>query len=184
MRIVTFAFLFFAATAAQAQYKCTISGRAVVQDEPCESAASGKYRCFVDGEVIHSAAPCSTIKSKAVLEKEAQDAKKSAQLKSMSAAKILEDADRKNFSRRIVQAEAAAAKLLRDPDSARFSSSRVSWYSGYPIVCGVVSGRNGFGGYANPVRFFAIDDYAIIDDGGRFSVFDDQWSAKCGPVGL
>lgn len=60
---------------ANAQYRCTVDGRSVVQSEPCADAKRklGKYRCHVDGAVIYSDASCTTIKSKEVLAREAKE---------------------------------------------------------------------------------------------------------------
>lgn len=176
--------LLFMTMTAQAQYKCTISGRAVVQDEPCatERAVSGKYRCWVDGEVVYSGAPCATIKSKEQLANETKAAATVETQKRIAEAKRLEAADQKNSARRILYAQQETARHLLDPDSARFGASYVSWYSGSAVVCGVVSGRNGFGGYAQPVRFVTWDDWVTIDDGKVITAFDEHWGKYCGPL--
>jgi hypothetical protein len=164
-------------------YRCNVNGRSVIQSEPCfeEAAMGGRFRCFVDGQVIYSAASCSTIKSKDTLAKEAKEAEAADIAKKKAAAKRLEAADRSNFAMRILRAEQATVRNLRDPDSARFNSSFVSWFSGYAVVCGLVSGRNGFGGYAQAVRYYAIDDYVVIDDGKAYKNFDQHWLDSCGP---
>lgn len=168
------------APVALAQYRCDIGGRSVVQSEPCPAVAKpGKFRCFVDGEVVYSDASCTTIKSKAQLAAEAKAAEDAAASRMRAAATAKEAADRPNFARRIMVAEQATAKRLRDPDSARFTASRVSWYSGYAAVCGLVSGRNGFGGYANPVQFVTVDDWVEIAD-GKGNTFDKHWERYCG----
>lgn len=164
-----------------AQYRCDIGGRSVVQSEPCPAPGkTGKYRCFVDGEVVYSDASCTTIKSRDTIAKEAKAADDAATARRRAEAAVKEAADRPNFARRIMFAEQATARHLRDPDSARFTASRVSWYSGYAAVCGLVSGRNGFGGYANPVQFVAIDDWVEIAD-GKGNTFDKHWEKSCGP---
>lgn len=140
-----------------------------------------QYRCYVDGEVIYTATSCTKIKSRDTLAKEAKAADDAATSRKQAEAAVKEAGDRPNFSRRILLAQQATARHLRDPDSARFGSSRVSWFSGYPVVCGLVSGRNGFGGYANAVRFYAFDDFAVIDEGKGYSGFDEQWVKNCGP---
>ncbi|MGI9434819.1 MAG: hypothetical protein ACR2Q4_08335, partial [Geminicoccaceae bacterium] len=58
----------------------------------------------------------------------------------------------------IDQAKALTADMLRDPESARFRSIFVT--SGYAdegvTVCGLIQGRNGFGGYAQR-KVFSFD---------------------------
>lgn len=165
---------------ALAQYKCVVGGRTVVQPEPCADPANyGKYRCFVDGQVVYSEVSCTKVKSKADIEREAAEAEQAEQAKRAAAAVKLEEADRRNFTRRISLAEHATARHLRDPDSARFSGSFVSWLAGVPVVCGLVSGRNGFGGYAQPARYFAIDDMVTIETPGGDSLFRQQWARYC-----
>lgn len=167
---------------AQAQYRCEMNGRSVVQSEPCTAPVkSGKYRCFVDGEVVYSEASCTTIKSRDTLAKEAKAASDADNAKRQAEAAVKEAGDRPNFTRRISYAQRATALHLRDPDSARFASSRVSWFSGTPAVCGLISGRNGFGGYGNHVRFVTIDDWVEIDDGKIYKEFDKHWNQYCGP---
>jgi len=169
---------------ANAQYRCTVDGRSVVQPEPCVDAKRkvGKYRCYVDGEVIYSDASCTTIKSKEALAREAKEVEAADVAKKQAEAKRLEAADRPNFPRRILQAQQMTARHLRDPDSARFQNSFVSWFSGSAVVCGTVSGRNGFGGYAQPVRFVTWDDWVSIDDGRVIMEFDKHWNKFCGPI--
>jgi len=184
MRVLVALILGFVATAVQADpYRCNVGGRSVIQGEPChdETAQVGQYRCFVDGEVIYSKAPCSTIKSKETQAKEAKAAEEADIAKRRIAARRLEATDAANAPRRILLAQQVTARHLLDPDSARFRSSFVSWYSGTAVVCGFVSGRNGFGGYAQAVRFYAIDDYVVIDDGKAYKSFDQRWLASCGP---
>ncbi len=168
---------------ANAQYRCNVDGRSVVQSEPCADAKRklGKYRCHVDGEVVYSDASCTTIKSKEVLAREAKEVEAADVAKKQAQAKRREAEDRPNFSWRILQAQRITARHLRDPDSARFQNSSVSWFSGVAVVCGLVSGRNGFGGYAQPVRFFTWDDWVTIDDGKPFKEFDKGWNENCGP---
>lgn len=169
---------------ANAQYRCTVDGRSVVQSEPCADAKRklGKYRCHVDGAVIYSDASCTTIKSKEVLAREAKEVEAADVAKKQAQAKRREAEDRPNFSWRILQAQRITARHLRDPDSARFQNSFVSWFSGVAVVCGLVSGRNGFGGYAQPVRFFTWDDWVTIDDGRAITEFDKRWNENCGPI--
>lgn len=166
-----------------AEYRCKKDGYQVIQESPCADAAAptGKFRCFVDGEVIYSAVSCTSIKSKAVLAQEAsaRDAENIRHRRAQAA--VLEAADRPNFSRRILMAQQVTANHLLDPDSARFGTSTVSWYSGSAAVCGMVSGRNSFGGYARPVRFVTIDDWVTLDDAGGMTEFDAVWKKYCGP---
>lgn len=184
MKIMHVLFLALLPGVAMAQYRCDVGGRSVVQSEPCPVAGkTGKYRCFVDGEVVYSESSCTTIKSRETLAKEAKAAEDLDIAKRRATAAVSEAADRSNFDYRISLAQKVVARQLRDPDSARFAATRVSWYSGLPVVCGLVSGRNGFGGYANPVHFFAIDTMAEIDDGKAYKGFDDQWKKYCGPMG-
>jgi len=51
----------------------------------------------------------------------------------------------------IATAQDAVANELRDPDSAKFRNVMVG--PRYNTVCGQVSGKNAFGGYAQPIRF-------------------------------
>ncbi|MFZ2269053.1 MAG: hypothetical protein WAV95_15870 [Azonexus sp.] len=167
---------------AQEMNRCIVGGRSVIQEAPCaaEKPTTGKFRCFVDDEVRYSDVSCAQIKSKEVLAKEAKEVADAERAKNATAAKLLEKADRPNFSYRIAKAEKVTAQQLRDPDSARFKYTRVSWFSGFAVVCGMVSGRNGFGGYSNPVRFFAIDDLVTVDENKSYLSFDDQWAKYCG----
>lgn len=144
------------------------------------AGAQAQYRCFVDGEVVYSEVSCTKIKSKAQIAAEAAEADRAEQAKRAAAAGKLEEADRGNFPRRISLAESATARNLRDPASARFSGSFVSWLSGVPAVCGLVSGRNGFGGYAQPARYFALDEMVTIEVAGGDSLFRQQWTRYCG----
>lgn len=181
MKAVAIVMLALLPGAAIAQYRCDIAGRSVVQSEPCPAQVkAGKYRCYVDGEVVYSDASCTTIKSKAQLAAEAKATEDADVARRKANAAIREAADRPNFPRRILLAEQAAARRLRDPASARFGSSYVSWYSGDAVVCGLVSGRNGFGGYANAVRFVVWDDWVEIDDGK--GDFGKHWAKYCGPA--
>lgn len=180
-RLLAFSFLVISASAA-AQHRCDIGGKRVIQETPCAAEKPGKFRCLVDGEVVYSDASCTTIKSKAQLASEAKEAAAAETKRRVAAAKVLEDADRKNFSQRISLAHAETSRNLRDPSSARFDASVVSWYSGKPVVCGLVAGRNGFGGYAAPVRFVTWDSWVTIDDGKRITAFDEHWDKYCGPL--
>lgn len=183
-RIVLCLLLAVFASAGHAQYRCTVNGRSVIQSDPCfdENPKTGKFRCFVDGEVVYSDASCTTIKSKATLEKEAKEAESADIAKRKLEAKRLEDADRPNFGRRILYAQQATARHLRDPDSARFQSTFVSWFSGNAVVCGLVTGRNGFGGYAQPTRFVTWDNWVTLDEGTGFREFNKHWNKFCGPI--
>jgi hypothetical protein len=143
--------------------------------------SAGKYRCFVDGQVVYSEAPCLTIKSKEVLAREAREAEAAETAKRKAEAVRLEATDRPNFERRILLAQRVTARYLRDPDSARFDRAFVSWFSGNAVVCGLVTGRNGFGGYGQPVRFVTWDDWVTLDDGKIYKEFDKHWSKYCGP---
>lgn len=179
--ILAVLFLFFAIPS-HAQYKCVVGGRTVIQPEPCADPANyGKFRCFVDGEVIYSDKSCATIKSKDALAREAKAAEEAEIAKRRIEAERLEAADRPNFPRRILKAQQTTARYLRDPSSARFDSSFVSWYSGNAVVCGFVAGRNGFGGYAQPVRFVTWEDWVTLDDGRAITGFEKHWDKYCGP---
>ena len=179
---VIFVLLF--AASAQAQYRCNIDGRSVVQSEPCADSKPkiGKYRCYVDGVVIYSEASCSTIKSKETLAREAKEIEAGDVAKRRVEGKRLEAADRPNFPRRILLAQQITARYLRDPASARFQGVFVSWFSGDAVVCGMVAGRNGFGGFAQPVRFVTWDDWVTLDDGREITAFDKHWNKYCGPL--
>lgn len=176
-------------TSSLAQHKCISNGKATIQESPCQNGAAapsekqtlngGKYRCFVDGEVIYSDRSCTTIKSKETLAREAKDAKRADIAKRQADAKRLEAADQSNFSARIHRAERQTARHLRDPDSARFDQSFVSWLSGSAVVCGYVAGKNGFGGYSKPVRFYVIDDLVTIYDRDSSSAFFEDWWKYC-----
>lgn len=145
-------------------------------------SAMAQYRCFIDGEVVYSQTSCIKIKSKAVLANEAKAAEQADVEQRKVKAKELEAADRPNFQRRMLFAQQVTARHLLDPDSARFSNLFVSWYSGSAVVCGRVQGRNSFGGYAQPVRFFAWDDWVTLDDSRAITEFDKFWAKYCGPV--
>lgn len=63
---------------------------------------------------------------------------------------------------------------LKDPDSARFGPMRSLERDGYVFMCGTVSARNSFGGYANPQAFLVMIDKATqrggvvkMDDSGK-----------------
>lgn len=51
------------------------------------------------------------------------------------------------------EAKRAIAERLRDPASARIDSWDVFMGEGVPVLCGQVSGKNGFGGYGESVSF-------------------------------
>ena len=143
-------------------------------------SAMAQYRCFIDGEVVYSQTSCIKIKSKAVLANEAKAAEQADVEQRKVKAKELEAADRPNFQRRMLFAQQVTARHLLDPDSARFGTSTVSWYSGSAAVCGMVSGRNSFGGYAQPVLFVTIDDWVTLDDARERTEFDAVWKKYCG----
>jgi len=174
---------------ALAQHRCSVGGKIVVQSEPCVSSAPGKFRCYVDGEVIFSERSCSTIKSKDQLAAEEKDrARKAKELADAEVARRLveavklEAADEPNFLRRTIEAKRVTAQRLRDPSSARFDGALVSWFSGSAAVCGVVAGRNGFGGYSQPVRFVAIGSWVELDSDDYKAIFDNHWNKYCGPL--
>jgi hypothetical protein len=174
--------LLLVAGAAQAQYKCVVGGRTVMQPEPCADPANyGKYRCFVDGEVVYSEVSCAKVKSKEALAREAKAADDADNAKRRIEAGRLEAADRPNFARRILLAQQHTARHLRDPSSARFDGAFVSWFSGHAVVCGLVAGRNGFGGYAQPVRFVTWDEWVTLDDSRAITGFEKHWDKYCGP---
>jgi hypothetical protein len=55
------------------------------------------------------------------------------------------------------EAKAAVTATLRDPASATFDGlflGRVNPRTGIPAVCGRVNAKNGYGGYAGPVKFY------------------------------
>lgn len=55
----------------------------------------------------------------------------------------------------IIQNQDLIKQKLRDPESAQFKDTIVSRRSGSPIVCGLVNGKNAFGGYAGFQRFIS-----------------------------
>lgn len=166
-----------------AQNRCVVNGRSVIQSAPCEvqNQPAGKFRCYVDGAVVYSDVSCLTIKSKAVLAQEAQDKEAAEAAKRKVEAKRLEDIDRPNFPARISVAKRIVALHLRDPESARFQNEFVSWAAGFDVVCGLVSARNGFGGYAQPSRFFVLGDTVEIEGGQLVASFDNYWKKYCRP---
>lgn len=187
--VLPFASLLFISTTAIAQHKCLINGKTVFQETPCArqeatptgQVTTGKYRCFIDGVVIYSAQPCSTIKTKAMIELEAKQAKTADLEKRLAAARKLSAEDKPNHEYRLIRGRRAAANRLREPGSAQFDQVFISYVSGFPVVCGSVAGKNGFGGYANAARFFAIDTLATFDEGKPYQQFDDQWEKYCIP---
>jgi len=56
---------------------------------------------------------------------------------------------------RIAHMQDAVREQLRDPESARFTSLRADEYGN--ALCGKVNSKNGYGGYAGAVPFYATD---------------------------
>lgn len=165
---------------ALAQHRCTEGGKIVFRETPCTIETSQpRYRCFIDGNVVFGDTPCPKIKTKAQIKAE-EERKKDDELKAKRLkAKELEESDKHNTSRRKIQAEAVVLKNLRDPDSARFGQAYVSWLSGSPAVCGVVSARNGFGGYAQPAGYVVIGNVAVIEDSQSPTIFTGFFKEHC-----
>lgn len=70
------------------------------------------------------------------------------------------------------------ADELRDPPSAYFRDVEIRSKGTYEYVCGWVSGRNGFGGMAQPTRFLTIGPVAsLIQEGPRTVAL---WERECG----
>lgn len=57
----------------------------------------------------------------------------------------------------LVEVKAAVSSMLKEPASARFSNVQHSVRRGKFVVCGEVSGRNGFGAYGESMPFVAVD---------------------------
>ncbi len=68
---------------------------------------------------------------------------------------------------------------LKDPDSARFSNTFVSKISGVPVVCGLVSARNGFGGYSEPQLFVSSGSIHVLAGDISSSEMYDLVSKVC-----
>lgn len=69
----------------------------------------------------------------------------------------------------------AVRAVLVDPSSARFDQVRVTSHF---VVCGLVNGRNRFGGYAGRRRFVVLrSGLTTIDDGS--AAFNRLWQNWC-----
>ena len=78
----------------------------------------------------------------------------------------------------IGRAQARVAALLRDPASAEFSDVEVRGQN----ICGVVRGRNGFGGYGSSQKFVVVAGVATIDPSAsptRSSMAQVRASEQC-----
>lgn len=167
---------------AVAQHRCTENGKVVFRETPCSAKSDQPaYRCFVDGVVVFTETPCPKIKTKAQIAAEEASKREEALIAKIEKAKALQEADKKNAPMRKIQAETVVQKHMRDPESARFGVAYVSWLSGSPAVCGVVSGKNGFGGYAQPTGYVVVGTTAIIEDRLSPSLFVTFFKDYCAP---
>ncbi len=79
------------------------------------------------------------------------------------------------------RAKQAVLNLLNDPDSAQFRHVVFSRFeNGAAVFCGAVNARNSFGGYAPFRAFYAVGDWAPIEED------TDSWGIgfrrQCGDV--
>lgn len=72
-------------------------------------------------------------------------------------------------------AKQLVASTLKDPSSAKWGG--VWSYGG--ITCGYVNGKNGYGAYSGPARFFVAGSTPQIEGGDLGPHFDGLWSANC-----
>ncbi|MFN4295242.1 MAG: hypothetical protein ACK4FB_00235 [Brevundimonas sp.] len=70
---------------------------------------------------------------------------------------------RRDQAAMIEVAQASVAQELRDPSSAQFSDVEVR----NEKVCGIVRGRNGFGGYGEPIKFVSVVGIVSLDPAGN-----------------
>ncbi|MBP2498281.1 hypothetical protein ABID82_005172 [Methylobacterium sp. PvP062] len=76
--------------------------------------------------------------------------------------------------------EAAVRAALLEPSSARFSSQfEVLAQGGFYVSCGMVTGRNSFGGYAPMKRYYTIGPTAIVESVEFSSAFENDFRSYC-----
>jgi hypothetical protein len=76
--------------------------------------------------------------------------------------------------------EAAVRAVLLDPSSARFSSQLKGYaQGGFYVACGLVTGRNGFGGYAPIKRHLAIGTTASVEGVEHDANFENDFRSYC-----
>ena len=60
----------------------------------------------------------------------------------------------------VAEVKKVVAEKLRDPESARFT--KIYTPKGTNRVCGVVAGKNGFGGYGDKTPFIVMEDAVMV----------------------
>lgn len=83
-------------------------------------------------------------------------------------------------SQRIHNAEHSIREMLKDPESARFKNVDVVRVGARRTVCGMVSAKNGLGGYNSPELFFVTDSVAMLASEKSLH-FMEHWDAYCSP---
>lgn len=81
----------------------------------------------------------------------------------------------------IAVSEQAVRAALKDGASASFRNEHFVTFRGIPLVCGEVTAKNGFGGYAGFQHFIAGGDTHFIEEQfspGEFAGFWNQICAK------
>lgn len=73
--------------------------------------------------------------------------------------------------------------LLKDPDSAKFDRVYISFMNDFPVTCGKVNAKNGFGGYTGFKEFVAAQSAGISVVRGDGQMVDSEfvkvWDAAC-----
>ncbi|UIN38404.1 hypothetical protein [Methylobacterium oryzae] len=76
--------------------------------------------------------------------------------------------------------EAAVRNALLEPSSARFSSQmEVLAQGGFYVACGMVTGRNSFGGFAPMKRYYAIGPSAMVEGVEHDAAFENDFRSYC-----
>jgi hypothetical protein len=90
-----------------------------------------------------------------------------------------EPTEKEKNDRYIAYHQAKIMERLKDPDSAKFSGLFVSKSSGSPVVCGLVDGKNSFGGYNGYQRFISAGTLQVLSNDMAFGEMDTLWAKLC-----
>ena len=78
-------------------------------------------------------------------------------------------------------AQEEITKRMKDPESVQFRDVFVSRKSGAPLVCGLINGKNGFGGYSGFQRFISGGKVLnILETDMATGEMDKSWQEFCG----
>lgn len=85
----------------------------------------------------------------------------------------------------IESAKGRVASVLREPESAKFRDLYLTTGKDKksPAVCGLVNGRNAYGGMAGYKRFYITEDDDLMILNGKKDSLRPHWHYHCDPKG-